>query len=110
MIIISDQSTELSPGFGQWLQDQADARGLTLAYLASRSQVPRAAIRKMINGQLSFARYYQLRALARGLGISNDEIYAAAGCLPPDYFRLEEQQQEIKNALNALLKPDEKGD
>lgn len=102
MITISDQSAELSPGFGVWLKEQIQVRGLNQTVLSSRSHVPRKIIRDIISGQSTYTRYYNLRALARGLGISNGDIYAAAGCADPDQPAMQEQLKESKSLYHIL--------
>lgn len=109
MIAISDQSTEVLPGFGAWLKEQIQAHGLSQSKLSKRSHVPLAVIRDIVNRESINIRFYNLRALARALDISFPEIYAAAGCSDPDQPTIQEQIKASKSlyrTLTNLIGPD----
>ncbi len=103
MLTISDQATQISPGFAKWLNDQRQARGMSQAELSRKSQLPVKFVRDLGNDRRGFARYFQLRAIARALDIPYEEIYKAAGCEPPDNSEVQEQLRETVQIYRTLL-------
>ena len=66
--------------FGDWLKQNRESRGLSQSDLARLSMLNRAVINKLESGTNPTPE--TLKALARGLRISVENIYRAAGLLP----------------------------
>lgn len=102
MLIISDQSAAVRPQFAEWLKDRIHALGVTVNEFARRSQVPPNTLYDLLKQRRGNIRYYQLRSIARVLGMSDEEIYAAAGCQHPDEITRLENQIETRRAYRSL--------
>lgn len=66
--------------FGDWLKQNRESRGLSQSELARLSMLNRAVINKLESG--THPTPDTLKAIARGLRISVENVYRAAGLLP----------------------------
>lgn len=76
--------------FSEWLENELQIRNITPAELARKSGLSQSVVSRVINNERKPSPE-TLQKFARGLRISVQEIYNAAGMLPP--------VQDVKNAL-----------
>ena len=69
--------------FGYWLQDRMNEKGLTQRELARRAHVSQGSVGNVIRGDRKPGEKL-CRALAIVLGLPPEEVFRAAGILPPD--------------------------
>jgi len=86
--------------FSEWLQAQMGEREISQSELARRSGLHRAIISKIIN-QISTPTPETAEALAAGLKLPPEEVYRAAGLLPP-VPEERSQIEELKYLANLL--------
>jgi transcriptional regulator with XRE-family HTH domain len=93
--MISDKMFLMENNFAEWLVFEALARDWTQADLARKSGLNRAVISKILSDK-SDPSPETCKALARALKLPIEEVYRAAGLLPP----IPEADENIKKAEN----------
>lgn len=68
--------------FSEWLQSEMESRNLSQSELARRAGLNRAVVNKIVN-QISMPTPETIEALARGLKLPSEQVFRAAGLLPP---------------------------
>ncbi|MGB3327326.1 MAG: helix-turn-helix transcriptional regulator [Thermomicrobiales bacterium] len=78
-----DPNREITP-IGRLLRERRDALGLSAAALARLVGKSRAYVTLVENGQERLTNPETIDAFAEALGVSADQVYAAAGVIPAD--------------------------
>jgi transcriptional regulator with XRE-family HTH domain len=68
--------------FGKWLENQLEERGFTQSELARRARLTQSSISLVISGARQPGPDL-VSAVARGLKLPPEQVYRAAGLLPP---------------------------
>jgi len=95
MYLVSDREA-----FSNWLQNQLAKRDWSQADLSKRSGLHRAIISKVILGS-SMPTPETLETIARGLGLSTEIVFRAAGLLPPEP-ETNEMIEKLNHKINML--------
>jgi transcriptional regulator with XRE-family HTH domain len=91
----------MNPNFSKWLQKEMDQRDWGQSDLARKSGVKRQVIWGYLNGKVSNPDESILQKIARAFRIPFEEIYRAAGILPPKPTT-DEWIEKINHAIEQL--------
>lgn len=81
--------------FAAWLLQEIEARGWSQRYVGEKGGVSGVAVSKVLSGEIKPGIRF-VRAMARALGVSVDEVAARAGLMP--------QQVDMPPRLKALTR------
>lgn len=95
MYLVSDRQV-----FSNWLQTQLTKRDWSQADLSKRSGLHRAIISKVLLGS-STPTPETLESIARGLDVPIEQVFRAAGILPPAP-ETDEMIESLNHKINAL--------
>ena len=91
--------------FGDWLRQERERRGLTQSDLARLASIHRSVINKLETGTIPTPE--TLQSLGKGLKIPLENVYRAAGLLPP-VTETTEQKEELVYLFDQMSKEKKK--
>lgn len=90
--------------FPYWLKHQRESRGWKQAELARRASVSRQAISNYEGRKTTYYDYNTLRKIARAFKIPPEQIYQAAGLLPPP-SKSDQWTKEMEHKISRIKDP-----
>ena len=102
---IYDKMYLMRNDFGDWLRQERERRGLSQSDLARLASIHRSVINKLETGTIPTPE--TLQSLGKGLKISLENVYRAAGLLPP-VPEITEQKEELNYLFDQLSKEKKK--